>query len=73
MRGGERPVPPGPRAPHAEWLEYAVGRGMDQAHAAGLTRDQLRLAFARAIDGEVDLERHERNPEALAARDAGRS
>jgi hypothetical protein len=70
------PPEPDPRAPHDVWAQYAVSRGMDAGDARGLTRDQLRAALAPArpgVSGVPDLERHERDPEALAARGAGRS
>jgi hypothetical protein len=64
------PQPPD-RAPHAAWMAYAIGQGMEEVQARGLTRDQLRgrfTALAEPLTGEPRLERHDEDPDARAAR-----
>jgi hypothetical protein len=58
-------------ATHAVWMAYAIGRGMDPEEARGRTRDQLRVAFLPEgpLIGSVPyLERHDQDPDAIAAR-----
>jgi hypothetical protein len=64
-------VQPDPGAPHSEWAAYAVSHGMPEAQARGLTRDQLRARFlpsGGSIGSEPDLERHDQDAAAVAAR-----
>lgn len=66
---------PDAKAPHAEWMAYAVAEGMPEDQARGMTRDQIRAALIAAsapLTGEPDLERHEQDPDTLAAIRAGR-
>lgn len=64
------PMPPA-RAPHAMWRDFAVAKGMDPETAAGLSRDQIRAAFASAVEAArddepllevLDEDREARNP-----------
>lgn len=62
---------PAAQAPHWEWMEYAISRGVPEDDARGLTRDQIRAligAMDAPLTGDVVLERHEQDPETLAAR-----
>ena len=66
---------PHDRAPHGEWMAYAIEEGMPPDMAKGMTRDQLRIAFlppAPPLGGAPDLERHEQDPDTLAAIREGR-
>jgi hypothetical protein len=58
-------VQPADRAPHWEWLAYAVSQGMPEDQARGLTRDQIRAALTLSppLTGEPDLERMDQDPE----------
>ncbi len=63
--------PPHDQAPHSEWMAYAVSQGMPEEQAAGLTRDQIRVRFMPAdapLSGAPDLDWHDQDPEAIAAR-----
>jgi len=60
---------PDARAPHAEWLAYAVSQGMPADMARGMTRTEIQVRLtegAPGISGEPDLERFERDPETAA-------
>jgi hypothetical protein len=74
--GGQLGIPmPDPRAPRSEWAAFAVSQGMPAEMAKGMTRDQIRIAFLPPnppLGGEPDLERHERDPDTLAAIREGR-
>jgi len=75
LPGAPAAVAPDPRAPHSDWLTYAVSQGMDPADARARTRDQIRACFretAGSIGAVPDLERHERDPDARAARHEAR-
>ena len=66
---------PDARAPHSDWMAYAIADGMPEDQARGMTRDQIRIALlppAPALGGEPNLERFERDDETLAAIRAGR-
>lgn len=69
---GAADVPqPAPWAPQWDWAAYAVARGIPEADARGMTRDQIRAvlgALDAPLTGEPNLERHEQDPETLAAR-----
>jgi hypothetical protein len=65
---------PAPGAPHADWSQYATGRGMPADMAASLTKDQILLVFdplgIAARSGAPRLQLHERDPETLAVQRA---
>jgi hypothetical protein len=64
---------PDARAPHSDWLAYAVNQGMPAAMARSLTRDQIRInlgAESVPLGGEPSLDILERDPETRAARRA---
>jgi hypothetical protein len=64
---------PDARAPHSDWLTYAVSQGMPQDMARGLTRDQIRVHLDTGsvpLSGEPSLDVLERDPETRAARRA---
>jgi hypothetical protein len=64
---------PDARAPHSEWMAYAVDQGMPEDLARGLTRDQIRVnlgAESIPLGGEPSLDVLERDPETRAARRA---
>jgi hypothetical protein len=46
---GGIPMPPA-RAPHEMWVDYAIAMGMDPETAAALSRDQIKAAFAPAVE-----------------------
>lgn len=68
---------PGPGAPWATWASYAASRGMPPGMAEELSRDEIRVLIcppgvgASAVNPV--MERHERDPEALASRRASRA
>ena len=64
---------PDARADHDTWARYAVSQGMPAGQAAGLTRDQIRVALVpagRSIGAEPSLDVLERDSEARFARRA---
>jgi len=66
---------PHPKADHSAWMAYAVSEGMPEDMARGLTRDQIKAELQPhplPLTGAPDLERHERDPETLAAIREGR-
>jgi hypothetical protein len=61
---------PADRAPHSEWMRFAVAQGMPENQARGMTRDQLRACLtspAEPLTGEPHVERLDEDPEARAA------
>ncbi len=71
---GYMPMPDA-RAPHADWLAYAVSQGMPEDQARGFTRDQIRISLGAAfmpLGGEPSLDVLERDPDTRAARQAAR-
>lgn len=70
-----RAIQPDAYADHAAWMSYAISQGMPPREAQRRTRDQLRACFRPSngmIPSEPDLERHDRDPDAIAARKAAR-
>lgn len=62
---------PSADADHGTWTRYAIAQGMPAEQARGLTRDQIRVRFTppgAPLGGEPQLERHDSDPETLAAR-----
>lgn len=79
MNAADRDTQPGgvlmpdPKAPHSEWLAYAISEGMPEDQARGKTRDQIRIALyavSMPLGGEPDLDVLERDPDTRAAREA---
>jgi hypothetical protein len=62
---------PGAMDSHADWLAYAVSRGMPRERAVRLTRDEIRGEFVPPDAPRIDIpyvERLEQDPATLAAR-----
>lgn len=64
---------PDAKAPHSEWMAYAINEGMPEDMAQGMTRDQIRATLSAAslpLTAEPDLDVLERDPDTRAARRA---